>query len=1345
MCRKTSASFLLVVCLAVGARAADPVRIVVSAGSSTGAGDFLNDAKREFEKRYGLGLIDVVAPGANLTAEQIRRANVIFLAFPEPPVTEGLAGELERTVKGGVPLLLDETQIPRQWTFQPNAEWTKGARLYWQYGGVRNIAGMYAYLYRKAGGAKPIEVPPPIEMPLKGIYHPRANRDFASMEDYLAWYRAQRIVPSDAPLVAITFFSGSVRQGDTAHLDALITELERNGIGAVPVYGWPLYESDPFLTTKDGKCPLSVIFAMNVGMLPRPQDQQWLTDHGVHAMNLEVTQETYQQWETSTTGIPAEMVPWQLATPETFSTAEPILVATTEIKRETGARITVPIPERVEAAVKRAKRWIALQRKPNAEKRIVFVYYNYPPGKGNISAAYLQVFPTMATMLERLAQAGYQLASPVPTPRQLQDVLERRGRNVETWAPGELQAMLDSGGMTLFSVEDYKKYFKLLPERFQKIVMDEYGPPEKAEMLRVRSRDGKDYFLIPGARYGNVLLSVQPLEASFALSESVLHDPLHPVPHSYVAAYLYYRYVFKADAVVHIGRHGTLEWLMGKGVLQAGWDHSEALLGDLPNAYLYLMDGEGEAIQAMRHSASVNMSHLTPLLIAGGEQKDFQTLRNALLQSAEKEATEAALAEEYKKQAFDEVRRLKLDQQLDLKLDGDWPELRKRLQEWLEELQETAIPASMHILGTLPEEQVQRESLLQYLKFGFEDQDLPLVRNEVEAWATAIFEGRQPEIQGSYSPKLRDKIQTQWAAAKTWIEDLRRSPKSEVDALVTVLSGHYLPAAPVGDPLKNPAGLPTGTKQYGFDPALIPTKAAWEVGHRMAEQTLARYKEQHGKYPQKISIVLWYGETIGHHGVMESMALDLMGVRVGWNERNQPDSLTLVPDSEMTHPRVDVVFSISGMYRDGFGEKINFLSRAIRMAAQAGENVISRHDRENAAALIQAGTNATAAGKIAQARFFGPKPGSHDNGVDHFVEQSKNAEDTEGIAKLELSRMAYAYSPDVWGQTAPQALETQLKGNEAVLFSRSSSLVGAIDNDDVYGFVGALSNASKYVNGGQAPDFYLNNLRKSGSERPVDLKTWLATELNQRNWNPKWLEHMKESGYAGARQMADEMEFLYGFQAATPDSMDGTYWQNSFDVYVADKYGMELDKFFEKENPHAKQGILARMLQVDREGSYRFSEADRNKLLAEYVRSVVKNGVACSANICGNEKLQQYVASAAATVPGLGQIELQQFGKTLAKATHWNVTEFRGAPAAVRAGILAANQKVQPRPAAPAKPSGPPHVEGYAMQEKIINLAKEASSPALPFAWAWAAAILLIIATGSALEARRSRRTIGDF
>ncbi|MEQ1909615.1 MAG: cobaltochelatase subunit CobN, partial [Vicinamibacterales bacterium] len=1270
MFRKLSLSVLLMLASASASRAADPVHIVISAGYSTGTGDFLEQAKVEFERRYGTGLIELETPGSNVTPEQIRRANVIFLVFPESRVAVDLAPELERAVRRGAHLVMTSA-VPRQWTFTPDEQLTKEVDPYWDFGGPRNVASMLAHLYRKAGGTRTLDVPAPVEAPTKGIYHPRADRDFSSLEDYLEWYRDQRIVPPDAPLIAITFHYISIRQGDMAHFNAIIEELERNGIGAVPVYGWPLFQSDAFLTTRDGKSPLRVILGMNVGMAPRPQDQQWLADHGVHAINLQVTSESYQQWEASTTGLPAGMIPSQVGTPETFSTAEPMLVATTEVNPRTGARITTPVAERVSAVVKRAKRWIALQDKPNSEKRVAFVYYNWPPGKGNISAAYLQVFPTMATMIARMASAGYQIG-PLPTARNLQDTLEARGRNVETWAPGELQAMLDSGGMTLFPVEEYKKYFRLLPEKFQKQVMDEYGAPENTEMLRVRRPDGKHYFLIPGARYGNVLLSVQPLEASSELAESTQHDPLHPVPHSYVAAYLYFRYVFKADAVVHIGRHGTLEWRMGKGVMQAGWDTSEALLDGMPNPYLYLMDGGGEAIQAMRRSAAVNMSHLTPLLIAGGEQAEFQPLREALTQSADKEATQAVLADEYKKQALAEIRRLKLDQQLDLKLDtAPWPEVRKHVEEWLEELQETAIPAGMHALGTLPAEEVMRESLLQYLKYGFADKDLPLVRNEMAAWSTAIFEGQAPVLKGTYPARISDQILKQWADAKSWIENLRLSPRTEVDALITVLSGHYLPASPVGDPLKSPAGLPTGTKQYGFDPSLIPTKAAWEVGRRMAEETLALYKEKHGTHPEKISIVLWYGETIGHHGVMESMALNLMGVKVGWNARNQPDELTLVPDAEMTHPRVDVLFNVTGMYRDGFGDKINLLSRAIRLAAAAGDNVISRHDRENVKALVDEGVELDKADKIGRARFFGPKPGTYGDGMRQFVDQSKNAEDPDGIARLKFHYMSYAYSPDIWGETAPKALESQLRGNQMVLFSRSSNLVGALDSDDVYGMVGSLSNASKFVNG-EAPDFYINNLRKSGSERPVDLKTWLSTELNQRNWNRKWLEHMKNSNYAGARQMADGLDFLYGFQATTPDSMDGTFWQNSYDVYVADKYGMELDKFFEKDNPHARQGMLARFLQVDHEGSYKFSDAERDRMIREYVRSVNAHGVACSANICGNPRLQQAVAEAAGTVSGLGDLELHKFGETLARATHWNLSGFQKAPVAIRRGMMAA-------------------------------------------------------------------------
>jgi cobaltochelatase CobN len=238
---------------------------------------------------------------------------------------------------------------------------------------------------------------------------------------------------------------------------------------------------------------------------------------------------------------------------------------------------------------------------------------------------------------------------------------------------------------------------------------------------------------------------------------------------------------------------------------------------------------------------------------------------------------------------------------------------------------------------------------------------------------------------------------------------------------------------------------------------------------------------------------------------MESMALYLMGIEPVWNPRGVVNDLRLIPDAELGRPRVDVVFSISAIYRDGMSDKVLLLNRAARMAAAAGDNAISRHDREVAESLRKSSVDGEMAGKIARARVFGNKPGQYGVGLDKMVEQSKDAGNTQGLADVYFHYMSFAFSSEVWGQTAPKALESHLAGNEAVLFSRSTNLYGILDNDDTYQYVGGLNLATKVANHGAAPEFYIHNLRKPGSESLVDVKTWLANELNGRQWNPKWI------------------------------------------------------------------------------------------------------------------------------------------------------------------------------------------------------------------------------------------------
>ncbi len=381
------------------------------------------------------------------------------------------------------------------------------------------------------------------------------------------------------------------------------------------------------------------------------------------------------------------------------------------------------------------------------------------------------------------------------------------------------------------------------------------------------------------------------------------------------------------------------------------------------------------------------------------------------------------------------------------------------------------------------------------------------------------------------------------------------------------------------------------------------------------------------------------------------------------------DGLRLIPEKELGRPRVDVVLTLGGIYRDGFPDKVLLLDRASKLAASDGDNAIARHTREVAEVLKKAGVVPEVAEKAARARAFAAAPGDYGAGTANMVKQSKDANNLEGLAGVYLNHMNHAYSGDLWGEAIPGALATHLKGNQAIIHSRTINVYGVLDNDDFYDFAGGLNAATKTANGGAAPAFYVNDMKTRGKEKVTGIQTYIATELNARYWNPKWIREMQKAGYAGAREIADTMENLYGWQATSAEHMDGTFWQTSYEVYVADKNGMDMDQFFEKANPHARQFMLARMIEVDRQGSHRFSDKQRAELVQRYVRNVARLGATCSANTCGNLKLHQYIATEAAMVPGLGKAELTAFGRNMARATGWAATAFSHAPAALRSGI----------------------------------------------------------------------------
>lgn len=1208
----------------------------------------LPQALAMFQAKYGAQACDcVITSEESMTPELLQRGGVLFMEHPRDELLDRLRTAALAGVKRGLKITSDTPEIvQRAWDVEMSASLYQQLNAYWQNGGEENMLAFLTVLYKEAGGPKNIDVPAPLIVAQQGVYHPDAPRLFPNLREYLVWYRSAK--PTQGALATVNFYNSYLKNRDMAFIDAQIRELEKQGLASAGVMGWPHNSLEQVFETPAND-PVKVMLAMTLS-ISRPEDRVLLEKQNTHVTSLMVTELSYTEWVASDRGITPGRINSSVVGPESVGLTDPVLIATTETEGKEGLSHTVPIAERIEMAARRAKRWVTLAEKANGEKKLAMLYYNNPPGKGNIGASYMNIAPSIHAVLERLRDEGYYLGSgPLPDSQQILDMLERVGRNVEEWAPGELRKMVEQGGVTLISTARYREWFDKLPEQFRTSVNERWGPPEKAELMTLRAEDGRRYFVIPGVRLGNVFLGPQLLRASAKEYTNVQHSATLPIHHAYIASYLYYRHQLGADAVIHMGRHGTLEWLPGKSVGQAGWDTSEVLLGDLPNAYYYIMDGDGEAVQARRRSAAVDISHLTPMLAPAGNQARFAALSEALAKWNEAREASPLLGEQYAAVAMTEARRLDLIQQLELEGFDEVTTLTK-LTAFVETAEDTPIPLGLATLGQMPSDDRQISGLQAFLESGFRDADLKLVRNESAIWSKAIFDGGKPLIPEDWTATLREKAGHILDDGFTWLRNVQASPERELDMLPRVLRGEFEPSGLAGDPLRSPASLPAGRNLHQGDPATWPTPAAWELGKKLGDQLLERHQKEHGKFPERISMVLWQGETGRHEGAMEAEALYLMGVQPEWNSRGAVDRLKLIPDAELGRPRVNVVFTVSGLYRDGLQEKIILLDRAARLAASAGDNALSRVNREVEKALVAGGMRAEDAQEYAGARVFTTAPGAYGFGLEQFVEQSRDKDEPDTMAQLYLTKMNYVYTEKTWGANVPKLLDNHLRGNESIVHSRTSNLYGAVDNDDVYQWMGGLRVASAAV--GAKPELIMNNMRKAGEEKVEDARSFIATELNARNWNPRWIQEMQKEGYSGAREMMISNEYLYGWQATAPETISPTVWQKMYDVYIADEYKLGMRQFFEKANPAARQQIVARLLEVDRQGTYQFSTADRQKLVMEYVRLVSKNGVACSANVCGNRRLQQAVLRAAketAQDPA-GRSDVKEFEKQFREA-----------------------------------------------------------------------------------------------
>ncbi|MBS3935872.1 MAG: cobaltochelatase subunit CobN [Sulfuritalea sp.] len=1109
-------------------------------------------------------------------------------------------------VRGRLAQALPELTAPHLWLHDANPSWQGmpddlAQRLvaYYNSGGRANFEGFFATLAAHFGGRSYADLADPVVFPKAAVYHPGApSLVFPDAAAYFAWKRPR----PDQPVIALAVHQQHIASMQTTFIDDLIARIEAAGAVALPVYGSMIEPAVlPGLLAPQGKTLAHALINVQITLNPegRRKELETLGIPVVQAMPYRRGDEA--AWAADPQGVQLMDVPFFLAQAE-YAGVTDIQIAAALRK---GDDQIVPIAPQAAAVVAKALNYVRLQTKANADKKVAILFWNYPPGEKNISASFLNVPRSLEATLAAMKAAGYATETP-----QEQELI---GNLQQLLAPfyrdNRLDGLLHSGLAELYPVAAYRRWLDTLPAAVRAELNAKYGDPEKSGMA-IR-RKGEHYFVIPRYPIGNVVILPQPprSEKWEDKEKAIYHSTKSPPSHFYLAVYLWAREKFAADAFVHYGTHGSQEWLPGKERGLSVYDYPMLAVGDVPVIYPYIADNIGEALQAKRRGRAVILSHQTPPFRPAGLYQTLTHIHDLLHAWVNQDA--GAVKQRIQTDLLAAVKKERIERDLGWTAEraaAEFPAFVDELHAHLHELAEMAQPLGLHTLGRAPDEKHRLATVMLMLGKPFweaaarhagakaEDLDETLLADYDKLPETAPYRLLHAHlIDQRPADGLPAGLRQQIDQARQWHADIGAG--NELPALLAALAGRYIPTSYGGDPIKNPAAYPTGRNMYGFDPSRVPTQQAWDAGKATADNLLAEHKKLTGAAPQKLTLSLWSVETMRHQGILEAQALWLMGVEPVWDAGGRVTDVKLVPRQTLGRPRVDVVLSATGLYRDHFPNAMKQLARAAQLAAEAAEtdNPVAANSRRIAAELEQQGMSAAAAKRAGQTRIFSSETGRYGTGLDDATLATDTwkgkAEGDRKLAQLYLSRMQYAYGPDEadWGKTgaeltggkAVNLYSAHLKGTEGAVLSRTSNTYGMLTTDDPFQYLGGIGLAVRYLDG-QPPQLYISNLRGSQG-RTEGAAQFLAKELATRNFHPGFIKGLMKEGYSGTLQVLDGMNNFWGWTAVAREVVRDDQWQEFVDVYVKDKHKLGLKQWFERHNPHALAQTIERMLEAARQ------------------------------------------------------------------------------------------------------------------------------------------------------------------
>ena len=1084
------------------------------------------------------------------------------------------------------------------------------------HGGVENYRNLLKFIYNKyrGGAVKPLPVNPPALLPGQGIYHP----DYPFPVDPSKYF-AKELSP-DKPTAGIWFHRGNWVNGNTGIIDSIIRECGKRGLNVIPLFVDmgsgpkgslpPDKTAEQFFLDAQGKCLIDVhinlmMFSLSRGKAvqsgpksPGPEELWFFAKHKIPVLQGILSNEDESRWKDSLTGLNPVTITLAMALPELDGNITTVPVGFKERSSrdpETGARTVIHAgePDRIRQLVSLAANWAFLSRIPTEEKRVAILFHNHPPRNDTIGGAYLLDSPaSVCALVQAMEREGYLIDGFPPDGDTLMRVIKSGLTNDSSWLD---QTQIAERAADIFSRELFSQYFTALSDHVKEETGRFSGPP-------------REDFYIPGKVFGNIFVGIQP-------GRKDLHDPDNPADYKYIAYYWWIRHVWKAHAVIHVGRHGSVEWLYGKGAGLSRDCYTDVALGDIPHLYIYVVNAPGEGVQAKRRGDACLVDHNVPVMDKSELYGEMAELENLLDEYDEARRNDPGKAPRLLEMVREKYRETDLRE--DVPVDsGRFPAM---LRDRLDEIKNTQVRDGLHILGISPKGKQmirflaalttvgspQEKSLLEELGRMYPESGpdelhtihLELLRKFGERNFNPDFS--EPVCRGVLRDCSESILQIMKHIGLVLVPGLTGAGR-EIRSLLDGLAGRGVPTGPSGAPTRGCLEvLPTGKNFYTLDPRVIPSPAAWETGQRLAESLIDRYKEEHGKVPEHLGIVLWAGPNMRTRGDDIAEVLYLLGVRPVWNKKSGwVTDVEVIPLSELRRPRIDVTCKISGLFRDSLPNVIDLIDKAVCSVAFLEEpkemNFVAAHVREELDTYLAEGLEREAAEKESLFRVFGVKPGGYGSGVNKLID-SGEWQDRDELGKRYIQWGGWAYAPGMMGVERKETFSRRLTTMNVTVKNQDHRESDFMDSDDWYDYHGGMIAAVRYVSG-KSPAAYMGD-----SSKPKEIKTRSPGEeaklvFRTRILNPKWITAMKRHGYKGALDVSRSLDNAFGWDAVAEVVEDWMY-DRFAETYALDR---ETREWIEQVNPDALRNLIERLFEAHARGMWRVDEEMLEKLKELY-------------------------------------------------------------------------------------------------------------------------------------------------